>query len=130
MSFAEFVRAQEDSIDVKGEAPHLGDGAFNTTEDKSPSKPKLGDVVVRFLVANMQFPDHREQAEAIFTKSLQCENNLSKPGDVCVFADYHSFDKEGNFTVVIKYAEFPPQKNKASEKPADETTTQNVKDVF
>jgi hypothetical protein len=130
MSFAEFVRAQEDSIDVKSEAPHIGDGSFNTTTGKSKSGPELKDIVVKFLVANMKFPDQREHAEDIFTRSLQCENNLSKPGDVCVFADYHSFDKEGNFTAVIKYAEFPKQADTTRESPESQETSQNIKDVF
>ena len=119
MSFADFVRAQEDSVDVKSEAPHFGDGSFNTAESTPGATAKLERVVVRFLVANMQFIHEREQAEEIFTKSLQCENTLKSPGDVCVFADYHSFDKEGNFTVVIKYAELAAE-NKTESAPQDQ----------
>jgi hypothetical protein len=101
MSFMDFVEAVEHSSSPEGkEAPALGGYG-----GKKNQKSILGRTQVRYMSAMVEDPIECESVEEVFTRALQCENMLIKPGDVSIFSEATNFDKEGRFTVVIKYAE-------------------------
>jgi len=101
MSYADFVEAVSISSNQGHEDVAFGDAALA----KGPVRD-IDNVKVKFYIANMSYPDHVEEAERIFTKSLQCQNALLKPGDISVFKEESNFTKTGEYQVVIKYAEF------------------------
>jgi hypothetical protein len=104
MSFQDFVSAVEDSRVLSNEAPVFGDSKLS----KGPSR-EVQTIQVRYFIARMSDTYDKCEAERIFTKSLQCQNNLNVPGDICVFKEESNFDKDGEYCVVIKYAEVVPE---------------------
>ena len=117
MSFQDFVSAVESSKGLETEAPIFGEAA----QAKGPGK-SLENVRVKYIVCYMSDPVDQEEAERIFTKSLQCQNELRVDGDICVFKEESHFDKEGEYCVAIKYAECGvASSDKPSPKPSMDT---------
>lgn len=54
----------------------------------------------------------RLEYENLLTKSYQCQNNLKKPGDLAMLTLQSTFDKEGRFHVVARYAILPEKEGK------------------
>jgi len=101
MSYADFIEAVSVGSAQGHEDVAFGDAALA----KGPVRD-IDNVRVKFYIANMSYPDHRAEAERIFTKSLQCQNALQSVGDISVFKEESNFSKTGEYVVVIKYAEF------------------------
>jgi len=100
MSFSDFVNTIENARDSVNEPSPLGGG-------KARAKTLLSNVRVKYMVAFMDDPTDKAEVERIFTTSLRCENLLINPGDICVFKEESNFDREGRYTVAIKYGELP-----------------------
>jgi hypothetical protein len=77
------------------ELPPLGSEVPN-------SKTKI---MVRYFVGVLDYPENREQAEELMTRSILSENTLSKVGDIAIFKEETSFDKQGNAHLLLKYGE-------------------------
>jgi len=102
MSYKEFTESIRDGVEKQSEPPMLGDMALNEGKKKRADNP----IKVKFLIAYLDDPTDLELAQNIFTKSIHCENMLKEVGDVCVFKEESNFDKEGRYTLVLKYAEY------------------------
>jgi hypothetical protein len=63
---------------------------------------------MRYYVANISDDTDRQMIEHIMTMSLNCTNDLKQVGDISVFREDHTFDKEGNYMVAVKYCEVVP----------------------
>lgn len=100
MSFKDFVDSVNMGKEIAMEAPVFGDAMLNKNNKKKPFI-----IVVRFKICHMSDPLHLGEAETIFTTSLECENMLRKVGDICVFKEESNFSKDGEYCIVIKYAE-------------------------
>lgn len=66
---------------------------------------KRSAIVVKYFVGVLDYPESREQAEAIMSKSILSENTLNKIGDIAIFKEETTFDKQGNAHILIKYGE-------------------------
>jgi hypothetical protein len=80
----------------------------------TPGHKVNGVVKVKYLVANMDSPNDVTQVEAINTKSLTCRDLFFKIGDIVMLNEVGTFDKNGTYHLVIKYAEIEPQNTEAS----------------
>jgi len=100
MSFKDFVDAVSVSKEINQEGPVFGDAMLAKGKKKKEFK-----VVVKYKICYLSDPEHQDIAESIFTRSLECENMLHKVGDICVFKEESNFSKEGDYCVVIKFAE-------------------------
>lgn len=82
--------------------------------------PKNLPIKVRYYVAAMDDPKDRAAVEHLMTRSLRSGDALREVGDVCIFREDNTFDKEGGYFVVVKYAEVvdpdkDPQETKTDE---------------
>lgn len=69
----------------------------------------------RYFMGNLELPAEKAELERLMTCSMRCQGALKKPGDVCVISETGAFDKEGGYSVVIKYLCLPgatPEKEK------------------
>jgi len=62
---------------------------------------------IKYLTGCMSDESFREELGCIMTNSFRCGGVLKKSGDQCVITETGSFDKNGAYFVVIKYAELP-----------------------
>lgn len=62
-------------------------------------------IVVKYYVGVLDYQEDREKAEDIMSKSVLSENTLSKIGDIAIFKEETSFDKQGKAHILIKYGE-------------------------
>lgn len=89
----------------QSESPILGRSAIAPTVNiDDPTKPRI-KTMVRYLVANTCDDGDRATLEDLMTRSLSCAGTLSTPGDVLVVREDHTFDRQGDYQVAIKYYE-------------------------
>ena len=66
----------------------------------------------RFFIGCLNDETSRLQYEALLTQSYRCQNVLKKPGDLAVLDMQGTFDKEGCYHVVSRYAIIPENLSK------------------
>ena len=72
--------------------------------------PYPPETVFRVFVGCLNDIPSRMEYEALLTKSFHCQNNLENPGDLALLTIQGSFDKEGCYHVVARYAIIPEKK--------------------
>lgn len=63
--------------------------------------------VFKFFVGCLNDDETRERYEDLLTRSYRCQNDLKKPGDLAVLDINGTFDKDGCYHVVSRYAILP-----------------------
>jgi hypothetical protein len=58
---------------------------------------------VRYFTGCLNDPGTREEAERLMTASLRCGGTPRKPGDVAVISESSNWDKEGFYSIAVKY---------------------------
>jgi hypothetical protein len=61
----------------------------------------------RVFIGCLDDDSTRERYEALLTQSFRCQNTLENPGDLAVLTIQGTFDKEGCYHVVARYAILP-----------------------
>ena len=61
----------------------------------------------RVFIGCLDDPGMRAEYEALLTKSYRCQSRLKNPGDLAMITLQGSFDKEGCYHVVSRYAVLP-----------------------
>lgn len=64
------------------------------------------DAEVRYLVGCLTDEETQIRVGQLMTRSMHCQS-LRKPGDVFVIKETGTFDKEGQYQIVIKYITIP-----------------------
>ena len=82
------------------------DGVGNPFATKNDSFLPKG-TVMKMFTGNLADPGDCAMAEALLTKSLECQGYLNKPGDVYVFERTGTFDKAGDYHIFLYYAMLP-----------------------
>lgn len=83
------------------------DEAFFGRGRKRKNLPYPEETEFRFFVGCLNDDGDRLTYEALLTKSFRCQNDLKKPGDLAVLDMQGTFDKEGAYHVVSRYAIIP-----------------------
>lgn len=91
----------EDALEGPGGEPLFGRGR------KAAAPPFPPDTEYRYFKGNLDHAEAKAELERLMTRSMRCQAELKKPGDVCVIAESGTFDKEGGYTVVLKYLCIP-----------------------
>ena len=71
------------------------------------SLPYPEETEFRFFLGCLNDEATRLEYESILTKSFRCQNYLKNPGDLAVLDMQGTFDKEGFYHVVSRYAIIP-----------------------
>ncbi len=95
--FEDFLK-KEEAIQLNTMAPVFGNY-------KPDIEKKLPELQVRYLTIRLTDPNDLLMLETVMTKSLHCQDNLENPGDIRVISEAGTFDKEGDYHVVVKYIE-------------------------
>ncbi len=61
----------------------------------------------RIFVGCLNDEAKRLEYENLLTRSFRCQNELKNPGDLALLNMEHTFDKEGCFHLVARYAILP-----------------------
>ena len=64
----------------------------------------------RIFVGCLNDEVKRLEYEQLLTRSFRCQNELTKPGDLALLNMEHTFDKDGCFHIVARYAILPEGK--------------------
>ena len=67
--------------------------------------------VFRVFIGCLNNDEDRLEYEQLLTKSYQCQNILEKQGDLAIITIQGTFDKEGCYHVVARYAFLAEVKN-------------------
>ncbi len=67
--------------------------------------PSRSVIAVKYFVGVLDHQADRQQAEDIMSKSVLSENSLNKIGDIAIFKEETSFDKQGQAHILIKFGE-------------------------
>jgi len=71
------------------------------------------DAVFRVFIGCLNDDNMRLFYEELLTKSYKCQGVLKNPGDLALITMQNTFDKEGCFHVVARYAIIPEKKSNA-----------------
>jgi hypothetical protein len=125
MGFSDFLQDTEQRRERMNNPPNIGDSRL---PGDSPANSEMDQVDVHVFVADTNDPEHIAFVEDLFTRSLRCGSILSKPGDIYIFSELSNFNKEGDCTLVVKYAEykFPGSTNRVAVQTADNLGTNAV----
>lgn len=97
------TKAITEMLDEEGGSEALL-GGRRKTRSNLPYPP---ETEFRFFVGCLNDEGDRLLYESLLTKSYRCQNNLKSPGDLAVLDMQGTFDKEGCYHVVSRYAILP-----------------------
>lgn len=83
---------------------------FGASQDRiSPQSemPFPMETVFRYYVGCLNDDVTRAEVSDLMTRSYRSQGVLKNPGDVWVISEAGTFDKNGLYNVVVKYAEIP-----------------------
>lgn len=112
----------EDALEGQGGEPLFGRGR------KAAAPPFPPETEYRYFKGNLDHAKAKAELERLMTRSMRCQADLKKPGDVCVIAESGAFDKEGGYSVVIKYLCIPESSPKEEASPASKASTSAAAD--
>ena len=99
----------EDALEGPGGEPLFGRGR------KAAAPPFPPETEYRYFKGNLDHAKAKAELERLMTRSMRCQAELKKSGDVCVIAESGAFDKDGGYNVVIKYLCIPDSPSKPKE---------------
>ena len=100
MGETSFEIYQDKQASSSSDVPVIGTDLWDTASSKA-----IETTVIRYFVGCLTNESNRVILEDIMTKSLRCQDQLKKLGDILVLSEQGSFDKDGCYNVVVKYME-------------------------
>ena len=88
--------------------PQFGTGEpILGAKKNKPWLPFPETTIIKYYTGCVTDEETRNFLSLVATNSFKCGGILTKKGDCCIISETGSFDKEGNYFVVLKYAELP-----------------------
>ena len=87
---------------------------FGQRRKNKRALPYPEETEFRFFLGCLNDEASRLEYESILTKSFRCQNVLKDPGDLAVLDMQGTFDKEGFYHVVSRYAIIPENVHKGN----------------
>ena len=98
-------------IESEGIKEESNEPLFGKSKKKRLPYPE--ETQFKFFVGCLDDEADRLEYEQLLTKSFLCQNELKKPGDLAVLDMNSSFDKQGHYHVVSRYAIIPEKEEDA-----------------